>query len=320
MSGSNPRIVRLLRLIFAAIVLVLPLGSAEPQTAASAGRVVRVAMKNVFYHFSENVAVHIVSLQGDLSPTRPGEIVIFDDKHSFKLAMSYAEISISCDALAHVLNGNVFSAADAPIKELSIRNNGSTLIIKGKFRQAHLPFEMVGTLSITHDGRIRLHGDKIRAGHVPVKGLMDLLGLDIADLINTKKVRGLAVEKDDLLLSPQEILPPPQIEGKVTAVRIQGNEIVQTFGTPQKENFAGHLSGNYMAYRDNELRFGKLTMHDTDMVLIDMNPQDPFDFYLDHYKDQLVAGYSKTTPSFGLRVYMRDFNKLREATSSGADK
>ena len=305
--------------MFAASVMVLTLGSAEPQTAAPADRVVRVAMRNVFYHYSDDVAVHIVSLQGNVSPTRTGEIVVFDDKNSFKLSMTYAEISISCDALTHVLNGNVFSAADAPIKELSIRSSGSTIIIKGKLHKGgNLPFEMTGTISTTSDGRIRLHGDKMRAGHLPVKGLLDLLGLDIADLINTKKIHGVAVEKDDLLLSPQEILPPPQIEGKVTAVRIQGNEIVQTFGTPQKENFVGHLSGNYMAYRDNELTFGKLTMHDTDMVLIDMNPQDPFDFYLDHYKDQLVAGYSKTTPAFGLRVHMRDLNKLHEATPSGS--
>jgi hypothetical protein len=52
-------------------------------------------------------------------------------------------------------------------------------------------------------------------------------------------------------------------------------------------------------------------MDDTDMVLIDMDPKDPFDFFLDHYKEQLVAGYTKETPAFGLRVYMRDFNKLR---------
>lgn len=51
-------------------------------------------------------------------------------------------------------------------------------------------------------------------------------------------------------------------------------------------------------------------MSDTDMVLIDMDPNDPFDFYLEHYKEQLVAGYTKETPSFGLRVCMRDFNKL----------
>jgi len=59
----------------------------------------------------------------------------------------------------------------------------------------------------------------------------------------------------------------------------------------------------------------RLTMSDTDMVLIDMDPNDPFDFYLEHYKEQLVAGYTKETPSFGLRVYMRDFNKLHRKDS-----
>lgn len=134
-------------------------------------------------------------------------------------------------------------------------------------------------------------------------------------------MQGVAVERDDLLLDPAEILPPPRIRGKVAAVRIQSNEIVQTFGAQQPASFAQGVSGNYMAYRDNELRFGKLTMHDTDMILIDMDPQDPFDFYLDHYKDQLVAGYSKTTTTFGLRVYMRDYNKLRrESAASRARK
>jgi hypothetical protein len=66
-----------------------------------------------------------------------------------------------------------------------------------------------------------------------------------------------------------------------------------------------------MAYCGNRLQFGKLTMNDTDMVLIDSDPRNPFDFYLDHYKEQLVAGYSKTTNSFGLRVFMVDYNKLR---------
>ena len=67
-----------------------------------------------------------------------------------------------------------------------------------------------------------------------------------------------------------------------------------------------------MTYRGGRLRFGKLTMNDTDMQLIDMNPQDPFDFYLEHYKEQLVAGYTKTTPAFGLRVFMPDYDKLKK--------
>jgi hypothetical protein len=65
-----------------------------------------------------------------------------------------------------------------------------------------------------------------------------------------------------------------------------------------------------MAYQGAQLRFGKLIMTDADLVLIDMDPRDPFDFYLARYREQLVAGYTKTTPSFGLRCYFRDYNKL----------
>jgi hypothetical protein len=51
-------------------------------------------------------------------------------------------------------------------------------------------------------------------------------------------------------------------------------------------------------------------MSDTDLTIFDMDPQDPFDFYLDHYREQLAAGYTKTTPGFGLRCYFRDYGKL----------
>jgi hypothetical protein len=52
-------------------------------------------------------------------------------------------------------------------------------------------------------------------------------------------------------------------------------------------------------------------MEPTDLVMIDMDPQDPFDFYLEHYVEQLGAGYTKTAPQLGLRVYVKDYNKLR---------
>jgi len=71
---------------------------------------------------------------------------------------------------------------------------------------------------------------------------------------------------------------------------------VQTFGEKKNADSGEKQPGNYMAYRGAQLTFGKLTMKDTDMILIDMDPKDPFDFYLDHYKDQLVAGYTKITP------------------------
>jgi len=74
-----------------------------------------------------------------------------------------------------------------------------------------------------------------------------------------------------------------------------------------------------MAYKNNRLRFNKLVMDDVDLILIDKDPNDPLDFYLEHYKEQLSAGYTKTTPDPGLRVFIKDFNKLHPAKVSSTD-
>jgi hypothetical protein len=277
---------------------------------------VQTEMRNVMYHFTNSVTVHILQLRGALVPVRQDSLPIFDDARSFNLEISSADINMTTDSLANVLNQYVFAASDAPIKGISVTTEGNSLKVKGKLHsKGDISFETVGTISATPEGQIRIHAEKVRAAHLPVKGLMDLLGLKIADLINTKKVRGVRSEENDLILDPEQILPPPHVKGRVTAIRIQGNQIVQIFGNKPQAESAPAFTGNYMAYRGAQLRFGKLTMSDTDMILIDMDPRDTFDFYLDHYRDQLVAGYTKITPEFGLRVFMRDFNKLHKAPS-----
>jgi len=143
-----------------------------------------------------------------------------------------------------------------------------------------------------------------------VKGLMDLIGADIADFIKTEKVPGLSADGNGLIFDLKETLPAPHIEGAVTAVRIQGQNVILTFGTTPKAKAARREGGNYMAYHGNQLRFGKLTMSSADLTLMDMDPHDPFDFYLDHYLQQVEAGYAKITGNFGLRVSMKDFDKL----------
>ncbi len=277
---------------------------------------VQVQMHNVMYHFTDQVAVHLIDVGGSLVPMSASGIPVFDDKSSFELRITAAEMTMDPQSLANVLNTHVFSAEDAPLKDISVTIENGRLKVKGKLhKKGDIGFETEGQLSATADGKIRLHAEKIRALHLPVKGLMDLFGIDIADLIKNGKVRGVQVEKDDLILDPGEILPPPKISGKITDIHLEGNNIVQVFGEPKKYPWIKVAAQNYMAYRGNKLQFGKLLMSDTDLVLIDPAPKDPFDFYLDRYKDQLVAGYSKTTPSFGLQVYMVDFNKLKKSST-----
>ena len=89
----------------------------DPATSSAqrkAGKNIAVEMHNVMYHFTDEVAVHIRSLRGEVAPT--GEMPIFDDKNSFVIQIAAAEIAISTDNMANVLNSYVFAASDAPLK------------------------------------------------------------------------------------------------------------------------------------------------------------------------------------------------------------
>jgi len=275
-------------------------------------------MRNVMYRFTDNVAAHIKSLSGELVPTGDNEFPIFDDKNSFRIRIDAAEIAISTANVANVLNSYVFARPHTPLTSISVAIENGRLKVKGKLHdKGDIPFEANGIVSATPDGKVRVHGEKIKALHVPVKGLMDLFGVDVSDLIQTGKVPGVEAQENDLILDLERILPPPHMEGKVTAIRVEDGTIVETFGGSAKNTARKIQNGNYMSYQGNRLRFGKLTMTDADLLLIDMDPNDPLDFYLDHYKEQLAAGYTKITTNFGLRVFLKDFDKLGQANSSG---
>ena len=275
-----------------------------------------VEMVNVNIHLDPALILHIHYLSGQFLPTRKGQPPAFDDKLSYVVAIDSAEVGVSAASMSRALNTYVFGARDAPLKNLTLSIQGNQIKQTGTLNKGiGIPFEMTGTMSAMADGRIRIQPMQMKAAHLPVKGVMKLLGLDMAKLINTRKTKGVSVEGNDIILDPARMLPPPMMRGRITAVSIQGDEIVQTFGTARKLQ-AGKLSGgNYMSYRGGVLRFGKLTMKDTDMQLIDADPTDPFDFFPDHYQDQLVAGYSKTTATGGLLVYMPDYGKISRPLS-----
>jgi len=53
------------------------------------------------------------------------------------------------------------------------------------------------------------------------------------------------------------------------------------------------------------------------MQVADTDPSDPFDFFIDRYNDELVAGFSRNQPNYGLLVFMRDFNDLADPPRPG---
>jgi hypothetical protein len=317
---SQPLLISLALFVFLCAATPGIVVSQNPPTKDNQEGAVQTQMRNVTFRFSDTVAVEIKSLNGVLVPLGKNEFPNFDDKDSFKLRVSTAEIAMNSSDLANVLNSYVFARPHSPLTKLSISVEKGHLKVKGKLHdKGDIPFETEGILVPTADGKIRLRSEKIKALHFPVKSLMDLFGIDLGTLIKEGKVPGVAAQEDDLILDLELILPPPHIEGKVVSVRMEGEKIIQNFGGSDAKPVKNIRAGNYMAFKNNRIRLGKLVMNDTDLILIDMDPNDPLDFFLDHYKEQLSAGYSKLTPDSGLRVYIKDYNKLHPAKAPPGD-
>jgi hypothetical protein len=292
-----------------------------PPPASSRGPV-RVEMKNVHLHVTDHVVLKIRSLRGALMRTASGRPPVFDDRNSFVMRIDAGEIAMSTASLTALMNSYVFGYRKAPIKELEITTDE-----KGRLEQegvldkgVDIPFKTKAVVIPNGDGRIRVHAKSIKAAGVPVKGLMGLLGIEMDDMVKIQAGRGIMVDDNDFILDPQWLLPPPHIRGYVTSVRIEGDDVVQVFGAgtaPGRRLCPYSTYRNYMYFRGGNLRFGKLTMADADLALIDQDAKDPFDFNLDRYNDQLVAGYSKNTPSRGLKTFMPDADDIhaRRATT-----
>ena len=269
-------------------------------------------MGNVDFHIAPGVILRISRLAGELIATRPDSPAALDDKQSFTLRIHSARIAIDTASLSTLLNRHVFGYPGSPLRNLKVRTEGEELIQTGSMRG--VSFHMRAALTLTPEGQIRIHPTKVKVIGVNVRGLMKFFGVSLEGLMKLRPGYGARIEKDDFILDPTGILPPPRIHGRLTALRIEPGGIAQTFGGSDSAaplHRPDSAAANYMYFRGGALRFGKLTMTDTDLEILDDDPSDPFDFSLDEYNAQLVAGYNKNTEVHGLIVHMPDFRTLR---------
>ena len=289
-----------------------------PPGPVGAGMVnVQLDMRNVRLHLDEGIVLDISRLRGVMVSRDAGAPPVFDDPDSYVLRLQTATMSMDMASLQNLMNRYVFAYQGSPLKDLTVQGEEGRLKLKGKLRKGvEVPFSTTASVSTTEDGRLRLHAESLKALGVPAKGLLELFGLKLDDVMDIKKRRGVEVQDNDIIIAAGQVLPPPEIAGRLAKVSVSGNTLVQVFddasnGRPSKLVLPSPSSPNYVYFGGGDIRFGKLTMHDADLQLIDSDPKDPFDFFPAKYNAQLVAGYSKNTPAKGLKTYMPDYSDLR---------
>ncbi|HXT68671.1 MAG TPA: hypothetical protein VN700_02890 [Vicinamibacterales bacterium] len=295
----------------------IPTPQQTPSPTPAAVAPVQIEMKNVRLHVAEGIMLDIASLRGEMVSRKPNQAPVFDDQNSYVLHVFSGDISMDMASLGHLMNDVLFKYDGSPLSDITVEVDEGRLKQKAKLHKGvPIPISMKASVSVTEDGRLRLQTEKVSALGVPAKSLMELFGLELDNVVNLKNRRGIEIDGNDVILSPGQIVPPPEIRGRLASVAIVGDRLVQGFGTPGAETRPippppDPKAPNYIYFSGSTITFGRLTMRPAELQLIDSDPKDPFDFFASRYERQLVAGYSKNTPSGGLKTYMPDYGDLK---------
>jgi hypothetical protein len=283
---------------------VLLLLSGQPKPAVPP---VGIEMRNVRLHVSPEAVLEVKLLTGTLNSVS-AHPPVFDDQQSFTMHVADGEMAIDPASLTALVN-HAFDYKGSALSGLQVSFQDGRLVQRGTLKKGiSVPFSITADVSTTAEGLLHVHPVKVKTAGIPTTKLMSIFGVELDDILKGRPDRGFTFKDNDLYLDPGKMLPAPATSGKLTKAFVRGDRLVQVFGRGAVAYAQG--SGNYIWFRGNTIRFGRLTMSDADLKLIDMDPKDWFDFYSARYNQQLVAGYSKNLANGALRTYMPDFNDL----------
>lgn len=263
----------------------------------------QVYAHNIMLRKGPDFRIYIAWIAGKMVRTKKNEAPSFDDSDSFILQIDKGVIRANIGDICKYLNDNI--AKDAPLKNIDIQPEGERIKIRGTVKKVvPLPVELVGSVAATKQGLVQLHVDHISVLKVPVKGLLGTFDLKLSDMVRSTNVPGVTVMGNDIIFDTEKLLPPPHIRGELTAVKVKVPDIEVIYGNAPNDPTQLAQWHNFLRFRNGAVTFGKLTMHNTDLTMIDAANEPWFDLDLVNYQNQLVDGVTRTTAQAGLEIYM----------------
>jgi hypothetical protein len=275
-----------------------------------------IEVRNVDLHLNDRITLRVRSMHGEVFRTDSTRPTALDDAKSFRIRIAAGTVALTGDDVGALLNTIILAYPGSPLTDVHVRIVGGQLIETGVLHKSGTHnVELTGTVGMTPDGRIRFHVLRTHVAGINGEQMLHIVGLHLDNVVDLTGAHGATIKGDDIFLNPLPFLPPPAIEGRLAAVRIEGDRLVEEFATTGddttfRRSVRADSVDNFVYFRGGQLRFGRLLMQDADLRIHGGDSSTPFDLDLPHYARQLVAGYSRTRADSGLTVYMPNYASL----------
>ena len=274
---------------------------------ATASDVTNVYAHNLMLRKGPTFRVYVQWLRGEIVRTARNIDPSFDEPDSFVLDVKTGVIHTNVGDLTNFLND---ALTNSPLTNVALSGDGDQLRIRGTLHKiVPLPVEITGKIGVVPGNRVRLQVTNLSVLKIPFKGLLGDVHLTVSGLFHSG-IPGVEVSGNDIFFDPVKLLPPPHIRGELTSVRIVNPDFEEVYGNATEDVEKVAEWRNFLRFRGGTLDFGKLTMHDVDVIMVDLSNDAWFDLDLTHYQEQIVNGYTRMTPQAGLQIFMPDLEKI----------
>ena len=285
----------------------------EADTAkASGGSGVPIRMQNVRFKWSDKVYVDMGDMAVRAVPIQ-GTVVNFDDLSSFHLTMQQSVVMIRPEVLEGMFNESVFNYPHSKLRDLKVTldesDNERVVRVKGSVNVGiWIAFEMKAHLLVdTTTNTLVIDTDKVKVlGGLPATALIKWKPFRLENIITLPPNKSLIVDGNRMMVKPFGLFPPPRVDGKMASVVVDDKEIRLTFAgrpVPAPESSAK----NYVYLKGGTSQFGNIRMLNTDILILDQDPSDPFVFSLVRYADMVPRSRIEVHNTRSAVVTMPDF-------------
>ncbi|HEX4536363.1 MAG TPA: hypothetical protein VH140_05415 [Candidatus Acidoferrum sp.] len=252
--------------------------------------------------------VYVRWLRGRMARTSRNVNPSFDDPDSFFIDVKNGVVHTNVGDLANFLNEGV---SNSPLTNIKLSGDGDQLKLNGTLHKViPLPIEVISTIGVAPDNRIQIHVTKINLLKIPFKKVLGGMDVTVSSLFHPGDIPGVEVKENDIFLDTGKAVPPPHIRGQLTSVRIVNPDFQQIYGNAQEDVTRVEQWRNFLQLHGGTIDFGKLTMRQVDLMMVDLSNNAWFDLDLANYQDQLVNGYTRMTPEAGLQIFMPSLDQI----------
>ncbi|HRP68785.1 MAG TPA: hypothetical protein PLY93_04580 [Turneriella sp.] len=281
-------------------------------------------LSNLHFRLTDDISMNVKELIGEAIPKGGVPFVNFDDVNSFRIDILSGEAFVKTEIMEYIFNNMVFNYDGSPLKNMKMQffdddedgKKVKKLRLTGDMKLVMwISFEMTGKMYLDREKTLMvIEAERIKSlGNPYTKGILDAVGLNMEKLLPVPTGRGVTMIGNKIIVEPFKIFPPPQIGGYISDMRLHNDGLQLFFSSKTKVNFPPlpvRNVKNYLYLYRGDVKFGKLTMVDARLQMVDMSQQNDFDFYLKKYQLPLAVGYSKIMSDGSVVAHIPDYRDV----------